>query len=159
MRVIQRYNRKICPTEFSDLYGLEIKLCLIIKTLGVTGACPRSAFRQPPPTYRSFSHQPSNHSGICRPSHRLRGKIAVVEVKNPFVDFDRRECTALSLRRFFKSSKEDKRWRCSVMTRLCVMEVQGQRSGRRSALSVKVASDTSDAGEHFSDERRAPSTG
>lgn len=51
--------------EFFDLYRLEIKLCLIIKTLGVTGACPRSAFRQPPPTYRSFSHRPFNHSGIC----------------------------------------------------------------------------------------------
>ena len=35
------------------------------------------------------------------------------------------------------------------------MEVQGQRSGGRSALSVKVASDTPDAGEHFSDGRRA----
>ena len=35
------------------------------------------------------------------------------------------------------------------------MEVLGQRSGGRSALSVKVASDTPDVGEHFSDERRA----
>lgn len=137
MRVIQRYNRKICFTEFFDLYRLGIKLCLIIKTLGVTGARPRSAFRQPPPTYRSFSLQPSNHSGICRPPHRLRGKIAVVEVKNPFVDFDLRDCTALSLRRFFKSSKEDKRWRCSVMTRLCVMEVQGQRSGKHSEQTAQ----------------------
>ncbi len=35
------------------------------------------------------------------------------------------------------------------------MEVQGQRSEGNSALSVKVASDTPDVGEHFSDERRA----
>lgn len=35
------------------------------------------------------------------------------------------------------------------------MEVQGQRSVWNSALSVKVASDTPDVGEHFSDERRA----
>ena len=106
-----------------------------------------------------FALRPLHPCGICRPPHRLRGKIAVVEVKNPFVDFDRRDSTAISLRRFFKSSKEDKRWRCSVMTRLCVMEVQGQRSVGNSALSVKVASDTPDVGEHFSDERRAPSTG
>ena len=45
-------------------------------------------------------------------------QIAVLEVKTPFVDFDRRDCTALSLRRFFfKSIKEDKRWRCAVMTK------------------------------------------
>ena len=35
------------------------------------------------------------------------------------------------------------------------MEVQGQRNVGNSALSVKVASDTPDVGEHFSDERRA----
>lgn len=40
MRVIQRYNRKICFTEFFDLYRLEIKLCLIIKTLGGCGGLP-----------------------------------------------------------------------------------------------------------------------
>ena len=39
------------------------------------------------------------------------------------------------------------------------MEVQGQRSVGNSALSVKVASDTPDVGEHFSDERRVPSNG
>lgn len=102
-----------------------------------------------------FRFRPLRPCVICRPPHRLRGKIAVVEVKNPFVDFDLRDCTALSLRRFFKSSNEDKRWRCSVMTKLCEMEVQGQRSGGNSALSVKVASDTPDVGEHSSDERRA----
>ena len=93
MRVIQRYNRKICFTEFFDLYRLEIKLCLIIKTLGVTGACPRSAFRQPPPTYRSFSLQPSNHSGICTDAR----SIAAVCVKIRIVDFDVHDSTTLPI--------------------------------------------------------------
>lgn len=96
MRVIQRYNRKICFTEFFDLYRLEIKLCLIIKTLGVTGACPRSAFRQPPPTYRSFSHQPSNHSGICTDAR----SIAAVCVKIRNVDFDVHDSTTLPISGF-----------------------------------------------------------
>lgn len=62
MRVIQSYNRKICFTEFFDLYRLEIKLRLIIKTLGVTGACPRSAFRQPPPPSLAFRPRPLSPS-------------------------------------------------------------------------------------------------
>ena len=93
MRVIQRYNRKICFTEFFDLYRLEIKLYLIIKTLGVTGACPHSAFRQPPPTYRSFSLQPSNHSGICTDAR----SIAAVCVKIRIVDFDVHDSTTLPI--------------------------------------------------------------
>ena len=93
MRVIQRYNRKICFTDFFDLYRLEIKLCLIIKTLGVTGACPRSAFRQPPPTYRSFSLRPFNHSGICT----IGRSIAAVCVKIRIVDFDVHDSTTLPI--------------------------------------------------------------
>ena len=96
MRVIQRYNRKICFTEFFDLYRLEIKLCLIIKTLGVTGACPRSAFRQPPPTYRSFSLQSFNHSGICT----IARSIAAVCVKIRIVDFDVHDSTTLPISGF-----------------------------------------------------------
>ena len=157
MRVIQRYNRKICFTEFFDLYRLEIKLCLIIKTLGVTGACPRSAFRQPPPTYRSFSLQSFNHSGICT----IGRSIAAVCVKIRNVDFDVLDSTTLPISGFnvaMCGDDEVARNRFNALLRK-EMEVQGQRSGGRSALSVKVASDTPDVGEHFSDERRAPSTG
>lgn len=114
MRVIQRYNRKICFTEFFDLYRLEIKLCLIIKTLGgLRGLAPVLPSGSPHRPIARFHTTPP----IIAEYAPMGGKIAVVEVKNPFVDFDRRDCTALSLRRFFKSSKEDKRWRCSVMTK------------------------------------------
>lgn len=54
------------------MYGLEIKLHLIIKYLGVTGACPRSGFKHPPTAYRSFRLALVFRSGICRRRHPHR---------------------------------------------------------------------------------------
>lgn len=95
---------------------------------------------------------------LCRVQPATDGRqITVVCVKIRNVDFDVHNSTTLPISGYYVAmfgNDEAVRNRFSALLRK-EMEVQGQRSVGNSALSVKVASDTPDVGEHFSDERRA----